>query len=92
MGKEYRAELIVRLQGEDPNGCYSDEDAILEFGAPWTIDDLEASAVRLGFEPCYICGEFPAKPVEAYVVYSQEHLICDDCVDTGRGEVAELLG
>tara|TARA_R110002020_G_scaffold458679_1_gene676219 strand:- start:557 stop:958 length:402 start_codon:yes stop_codon:yes gene_type:complete len=86
MGPAYREELIARLQGEDRNGCYSDEDALLEFGRVWTIDDLEASAVRLGFETCVTCGEFTAD-IEAYVVHSQHHWVCGDC----DGEVAELL-
>ena len=38
-----RQRLIHRLLYEDPNGCHSDEDAILEFGRVWTLTELRES-------------------------------------------------
>ena len=35
-----RKKLIALLQAEDRNGCYSDEDALLEFGRVWTLSEL----------------------------------------------------
>ena len=41
-----REELITRLKKNDPNGVYSDEEAIAEgaFGRPWSDDELLAAA------------------------------------------------
>lgn len=35
-----RAALIAWLSQTDPNGCYSDEDMIVEFGRPATTEEL----------------------------------------------------
>jgi hypothetical protein len=50
MTYEERQKLIEALMTEDPNGCYSDEDAKLEFGMPHADWVLIACAKDLEIE------------------------------------------
>ena len=96
MPKIDRAELIKKMKMEDPNGCYSDNDATLEFGKPWSTEELQASAARLGFKTCDTCGELTAwSKIEAqiiptFLVKPEKgiffRLFCEDCVDNGQAK------
>ena len=40
MKLDTREKLIAWLENNDPNGCFTDEDAIAEYGHPHTWTDL----------------------------------------------------
>jgi hypothetical protein len=50
VGTAPREALIALLQWNDPNGCYSDHDSEVEFGAPCETEFLRACAREL-FQP-----------------------------------------
>ena len=84
-----RDALISALTANDPNGCYTDADMVLEFGQPSALEELrECLAEQWAEELCRDCGKPHAGDCEEGDETFITHLrgnqeVCQSCHDEG---------